>query len=347
MARRLEEIDPNLKAVPLEDGLSFTDVRHTAAHIHGLVEGEYARLPASVRTLANDKLLHLQTNTSGGRIRFITDSSRLGIRIHLSDSDGLPHMAYSGYAGIDCYLGFGDKSRYLATRWPALGSSLLATEVPLTGQKELVTLYLPLYDGILSLEIGLEPEASLLAPPAYSIEMPIVFYGSSITQGGCAGRPSNTYCALLSRWLDSDFRCLGFSGCAKGELWMADYIANLPMSCFVYDYDHNSPSPEYLHRTHRPFLETILSRNPNLPVEALSRPNPDLTGPDGECRKIIQETCAWAKAQGAQIWFVDGDTLLGTKGRENCTVDGIHPNDLGFWRMARTVYPYLKTALQR
>lgn len=347
MSKRLEEIDPNLKAVPLEDGLCFTDVRSTAARICGLAEGEYVRLPPPVRAMANEKLLHLQTNTSGGRVRFVTNSRRLGFRLRLTDADGLPHMAYSGYAGVDCYVGEGAGARYLATRWPALGSSLLASEVPLTGRWETVTLYLPLYDGLVSMELGVEPGASILPPPAYSIEPPIVFYGSSITQGGCASRPSNTYCALVSRWLDSDFRCLGFSGCAKGDLWMADYIAGLPMSCFVYDYGHNSPSPENLRQTHRPFLEAVLSRNPGLPVVVLSKPNPDLTGPDRERREIVRETCRWAAARGERVWFVDGDTLLGTEGRENCTVDGIHPNDLGFWRMAQAVYPCLKEALGR
>ena len=126
---------------------------------------------------------------------------------------------------------------------------------------------------------------------------------------------------------------------------MAEYIAQLPMSCFVYDYDHNSPSPEHLRETHRPFLETILSRKPELPVIVMSKPNPDLSGPDFERREIIGSTCRWAAAQGARVWFVDGDTLFGKDGRECCTVDGVHPNDLGFWRMAQAVFPALREAL--
>ena len=113
------------------------------------------------------------------------------------------------------------------------------------------------------------------------------FYGSSITQGGCASRSSNSYCALVSRWLDSDFYCLGFSGGAMGEPWMAEYISQLPMSCFVYDYDHNAPSPDYLRQTHRPFLQTILDKNPALPVIAMSRPYPNLPGTDSERREMI------------------------------------------------------------
>ncbi len=347
MKTKMETIDENLKSVPLEQGLHFQDVRSTPARIYGLIEGEYARLPAALRPFASEKLLILQGNTSGGRVRFLTDSRRLGLRMIVTDSEGFPHMAYSGYAGIDCYLGEGPDPEYLGTRWPPLGERLLESEFELPGTLSLVTLYLPLYDGIELLELGLEPGAALLAPPPYTRETPIVFYGSSITQGGCASRSSNTYCALVSRWLDSDFYCLGFSGNAKGEQWMAEYIAQLSMSCFVYDYDHNAPSPDYLRQTHRPFLKTILDSNPTLPVIAMSRPYPNLPGTDGERREIVRETCTWAASQGAQIQYVDSLSLLGGRGRDSCTVDRTHPNDLGFFRMAETLLPYLSRALDQ
>jgi len=346
MKTKMEKIDKNFQAIPLEPGLCFQDVRSTPARIYGLIEGEYARLPAALRPLASEKLQMLQRCTSGGRVRFLTDSRRLGLRMLVSDAEGYPHMAYSGYAGIDCYLGEEPDPKYLGTRWPPLGECLLESEFALPGTLSLVTLYLPLYDGVELLELGLEPDAALLAPPPYLRETPIVFYGSSITQGGCASRTSNTYCALVSRWLDSDFYCLGFSGAALGEQWMAEYISKLPMSCFVYDYDYNAPSPDYLRQTHRPFLKTILDKNPALPVIAMSRPYPNLPGTDGERMEIVRETCAWAASQGAQIQLVDSLSLLGGRGRDSCTVDRTHPNDLGFFRMAETLLPYLSRALE-
>ncbi len=117
MKTKMEKLDQNLQAVPLEAGLRFQDVRSTPARIYGLIEGEYARLPAAQRSLASEKLLMLQGCTSGGRVRFLTDSRRLGLRMLVTDSEGYPHMAYSGYAGIDCYLGEGTDPEYLGTRW--------------------------------------------------------------------------------------------------------------------------------------------------------------------------------------------------------------------------------------
>lgn len=340
------QIDPNMEITPLKSGLDFVDVRETDAKFYGLVKGEYNRLPENVQGYASERVRFLQTNTSGGRIRFITNSKRLGIRIHVTDSMGLFNMPFSGYAGADCYSGEGNAFRFLGPCCPPLGKRKGEITFQLSGETELITIYLPLYDGVEKLEIGLESSALLETPPPYSRETPIVFYGSSITQGACASRAGNTYCALASRWLDSDFICLGFAGNARGERWMAEYIANLSMSCFVFDYDHNAPDPAHLRKTHRPFLEQILDKQPELPVLLMSRPNPDLSGADRERREIIMENYNWALSRGAKVWFIDGNSLFGKKGKECCTVDTVHPNDLGFYRMAEAVFPVLEEMLK-
>ena len=92
------------------------------------------------------------------------------------------------------------------------------------------------------------------SPTPYVVEKPIVFYGSSITEGGCASRVTNAYPALLSKWLNADYINLGFSGSAKGEIPVAEFIAEQSMSAFVYDYDHNAPNPEHLAATHEAFF---------------------------------------------------------------------------------------------
>jgi len=112
----------------------------------------------------------LQGCTSGGRGRFLTDSRRLGLRMLVTDSEGYPHMAYSGYAGIDCYLGEGTDPEYLGTRWPPLGERLLESEFELPGTLSLVTLYLPLYTGVELLELGLEPATPPPAPLFFCVK---------------------------------------------------------------------------------------------------------------------------------------------------------------------------------
>ena len=342
---KLVDADPNMTVSVKADALPYMDVRKTEARIYGLPDNEYVRLPAAQRALASNKLLYLQSHTSGGRVRFLTNAKKLGIRMRVSNTDLIYNFSYIGYAGMDCYCGGRDPLRSLGVCVPPLYGTLAQTQLELSGESQLITLYLPLYDGVERLELAVEPGAYIRTPPPYTYETPIIFYGSSITQGGCASKAGNSYCALVSRWLDSDFICMGFSGCAKGELWMADYLASLPMSCFVYDYDYNAPDPEYLRKTHRPFLEAILNKQSDLPVIIMSKPNPQPGTPDDDRREIIRETYLWAKSRGSRVWFLDGAALLGTKGYECCTVDGIHPNDLGFYRMAEAIFPVLQEAL--
>ncbi len=193
----------------------------------------------------------------------------------------------------------------------------------------------------------MEEDARVEAPTPYELGRPMVFYGSSITEGGCASRAANAYSALLSKWLDADYMNLGFSGSAKGEPELAAYIAGLEMSVFVYDYDHNAPDPEHLEKTHEPFFRTIRQAQPELPVLFLTKPDFDLDPAAAMLRRsIILRTCENARASGDQnVYFIDGETYFGSKDREACTVDGCHPNDLGFMRMAETIYPVLQNIL--
>ena len=107
------------------------------------------------------------------------------------------------------------------------------------------------------MEVGIDDDAEFLAAPAQKYEKPVCFYGSSITQGGCASKPGNSYNAMLARWLDFPQVNLGFSGNGKGEDTMAEYIASLDMSAFVYDYDYNAPTTEHYEATHDRFYRII------------------------------------------------------------------------------------------
>ena len=244
---------------------------------------------------------------------------------------------------------FFEFKRFRKTAIPGPGvkefSSLLYTGPQ--GEMREFTLNLPLYNGIRSIRVGLAPKSEVVAPTPFAVERPILFYGSSITQGGCASRPGNAYTHILARWFDANLINYGFSGSARAEQEMARLVARIPQSVFVYDYDHNAPNVDHLAATHAPFFATLRAAQPQLPVVMVSRPDFDGNLADSRARRdIVRLTYEQAKAAGdARVFFVDGETLFGASDRDPCTVDGCHPNDLGFMRMAETIRPTLAQAL--
>ncbi len=127
---------------------------------------------------------------------------------------------------------------------------------------------------------------------------------------------------------------------------MAEYIAGLTMSAFVLDYDHNAPDPAHLEATHSAFFRIIRERNPILPVFLLSRPQPNPNKDDLVRREIVRKT--WKNATQAgdrNVYFIDGTKMLSLFGGDGGTVDNCHPNDMGFYCMAKTLEPALRQVL--
>ena len=335
--------------------MKFYHITEKPLRIYGLAvtdaeSGHFWRLPPEILEQF-PQYAYLGRRTAGGRVRFCTDSPSLTIRMTLAETKEDISIPLSGSAGADVYVGSGRASQFIGYIAPGEHTQE-NIEIEKTFFKgagmQVVTVNLPRNDHLLSMEIGVEDGAVMAEAPAYTVEKPIVFYGSSITEGGCASRVGNAYTSIVCRWLDADYVNLGFSGSAKGEPEFAEYISGLAsMGVFVYDYDHNAPSPEHLAATHEHFFKIIRAKQPELPILILSRPDTDKNPEDsGQRRDIIYRTYANAKAAGdTRVWFIDGGTYFGSEGRAECTVDGTHPNALGFMRMAETIYPVLEEIL--
>ena len=211
------------------------------------------------------------------------------------------------------------------------------------------TLHLPTNGKVFKLYIGLTPDSDVESPTPYKYEKPVVFYGSSITQGSCASRPANIYEAVVSRHLDTDFVNLGFGGSCLGEDAVVNYIAGLDMSVFVCDFDHNAPSAEYLKEKHLPIYRTVRAKHPDLPIVFVTAPNimPDYTWHIPR-REVIRKTYETAIAEGdSNVYFIDGETFFDIEDRDMCTVDTCHPNDLGMYLMAKKMIPVLDGILNK
>ena len=343
-------IDPNFRVETKiqEEKIQFFDVLSSPFSVHGIFhqDGRFRRIPEILAKTVNAGVLSRHGNTAGGRVRFKTDSPYVAIYAKMPGITRMSHFALTGSAGFDLYVKTPEGQRYQGTFVPPLDmtdgyESILY--LPDSRLREF-TINMPQYSDVSLLYIGLQEGATLSAPDPYTHATPIVYYGSSITQGGCASRPGNSYQNFITRRLDTDYVNLGFSGSAKGEQEMADYISNLDMSIFVYDYDFNAPTVDHLQATHEKLYLTVRKAHPDIPIVMLSRPKPYLTAAEVRRREIVRNTYLNAKARGERVYFISGEELISQAG-DSGLVDGVHPNDLGFASMARVLGDLLKTLL--
>ena len=351
-------VDKNLiLATVTEKDVCWYNPQKAPFSIHGVFFDEkreiYTRMPNEKSKAVSELIEYLVDFTAGGRIRFSTNSKYVALKCtNKKCFDIMTQMPISGEYGFSIYVD-GKFKHFIAPCESEIinrKNNLICFDgiLYLDGNTHDIEVYFPLYHCVKEVLVGLKDGCSVTAHKPYQTTKPVVFYGSSITQGGCASHSGNDYISLLSRWLDTDVINLGFSGNAKGETAMAEYIASLDASVFVIDYDHNAPTNEHLQSTHFPFYQTIRVKNPNTPILFLSmpphqRPDKDILGRI----EIIKNTYLKSIELGdKKTAFINGQTLFGNEDIDCCTVDACHPNDLGFYKMAKTISPVLSKLLK-
>ena len=344
----MKELDKNLVVDQKIDkrGIVFHNFEKAPFKSYGGIkkeaDGLIYRMPREVAEKINNGVLGLCTNTAGGRVRFRSNSKKIAIMAKYESIIKRPHMAMTGIAGMDLF-----------SNDIFLGCFVPPTEMPNNAYESVIyipgeklerdlTINLPLYANLTELYIGIEEGATLSEPSPYKSEKPIVYYGSSITQGACASRPGASYQSHISRWFDCDYINLGFSGSAHGEERMADYISTLDMRAFVCDYDYNASSPEYLETTHLAFYRRIRAAHSDIPIIFMTRPNGLVESDRLRRRGIIKRTYETAILEGDKnVYFLDPTEHMPFYANEGM-VEGVHPSDLGFYFIAKALQTILK-----
>lgn len=339
------------ETAPERQRIPFPDERLA---VHGLPWFEedkpaLRRLPARLQSQFRPAVWELAQQPSGGRIRFRTDSTTVGLVAQNPRFSNMHHMASVGENGFDLYV----NREYLGSAWPD-GNGQIAKEWRLGSERRTreITLYLPLYKAVSVSELTLDTGARLEPAVPYATRRPVVYYGSSITQGGCASNAGGTCQALLERRLDADFVNLGFSGNGLGEPAVAEAIAELEPSCIVLDFWAN-PSAEQYAAALPVFVEVLRGKLPQVPIlvtspfyfpaEAVSAEVARAQQSKREtARRFVQER---RQAGDRRIRWVDGLKMLGPTQAVGL-VDGVHCNSLGFHFNANGLEPALRKALQ-
>jgi len=318
-------------------GKGYTDTLH-----------KYQRLPDRLEAITRPAVWWLSKNCSGLAIRFRTNSTVIAAKWEVTGDVVMNHFAPSGIKGLDLYGLKNGKWRFVNSARPSGKTSTSVIIDHMTGEDMEYMLYLPLYDGLTNLEIGIETVATIQKPMIDSPrkDKPVVFYGTSITQGGCVSRAGMAYPNQLSRMLDRQIVNLGFSGNGQLDLEIAEVMADMDASCFVIDCLPNVTIKQMNEKYVR-FLEIIRKKRPDVPillVENILFPHMSF---DQTVFSLLKEQNATLqliysgqKARGDRhLYYVKADKLIGND--SEATVDGIHLTDLGSFRMTQNLYPII------
>lgn len=348
---QISQIDRNFIREKIGDKeLAFYDIKKPPFRLYGIAydsqRNRYCRMPDDIAKSVSERAVWLSTFTAGGRIKFKTNSKALALKVIYPNLANMQTMSLVGSSGCGIYVEEDGKSIYYNSIYPSQENKTGYDGVIYfkDDREKEITIYTPLYNAVSELYVGLDIDAKLEEGKEYANKKKILYYGSSITQGGCVSHAGNTFPAHISRWLDCDYINLGLSGSAQGEETMAKHLASLNPDVFVCGYDHNAANVEHLKITHERLFKIFREQNPNTPVVIMSKPDFDLERNKSlERREVIYTTYLKAKAQGDKnVYFVDGETLFKKEDRDACTVESLHPNDLGFYRIAQVLYQTLK-----
>lgn len=343
----------------MSDSIQWHDIRNLTVEgqCFSDVAGPFDRLPARARGKVREPVWELSRHSAGLCARFVTSATTIHVRWSLlHESLAMPHMPATGVSGLDLYVR-NDQGTWV---WAACGrpekhpenAQQLIAGLP-AGRREFL-LYLPLYNGVTRVELGIPEESPCDPGPARPADSgrPVIFYGTSITQGGCASRPGMAHVALLGRWLDREAINLGFSGNGTMDPEIGEYMAEVDAAAYVIDCLPNMQPDAVTTRT-IPLVRILRAKRPDAPVilvEDRTATNAHLLPGTRQLHHDRRLALRRAYAQlvnagDSNLHYQSGADLLGCDFEG--TVDGSHPTDLGFVRQARCLLPLLQQVTTR
>ena len=319
--------------------------------LDSLKESPYDRLPISYKEKVREPVWDLSKASAGITVRFLSNSTSINLKWTVLNDFDMPHMAATGIKGIDLYTKYNNKWRYVTTAGALVGLKTYQNKsIPADSENEYeliknmtpefreYKLFLPLYDGVTKLEVGIDSTASIEKASPSAVK-PIVFYGTSITQGGCASRPGMAHTNIISRKLDVDCINYGFSGNGRMETPIVELISEIDARFYVIECLQNMDSEQVSERV-KPLVDIIRTKHPNTPIVLVENMMYTMAFLDQtQETRLIQENAALKneydkiiKSGTPNIFYIkdNKDFLVDNEG----TVDGVHLTDLGFLRYA-------------
>ena len=304
-----------------------------------LKENRYDRLPFSYKNIVRDSLWELSKASAGMSIRFFSNSKSISVKWTLLNDFKMNHMAETGIKGVDLYFKNKNNWQYLNTGRPEGIKNESSLIDNMSTEMREFKIFLPLYDGISNIEVGIDSK-SIIEKPIRNGNKPIIFYGTSITQGGCASRPGMAHTNIISRKLNIDCINFGFSGNGRMEQSIAKLISDLDPLFYVIECMPNMINAENITNKTIPLVNTIRDKNPETPIILVENfiSEPSVLDKKGKewiekmNRALKDEYEKMIENGYSNLFYVNSKNATGRD--HEGTVDGVHFTDLGFLRYA-------------
>jgi hypothetical protein len=317
-------------------GKNFFVIEGTKIH-DSLKESPYDRLPFSYKKHVRKPVWDLSKSSAGLSIRFISNSSRISAKWEVLNNNEMNHMPDTGIKGIDLYYKTDKGWQYLATGRPQGLKNEYNLIQNMTNEEREYKIYLPLYDGIKNIEIGID-ENSFIRKGDINFKNTIVFYGTSITQGGCASRPGMIHTNIISRKLNVDVVNFGFSGNGRMEQPIGELISQMKPLFYVIECMPNMIEPQNITNNTIPLVDTIRKGNPDAPIIFVDLFDYSFSALNSNAKNKKEGMNAALKSEFEKmqnksyqnIFYVNSKNSIGSD--MEGTVDGVHFTDLGYMR---------------
>ncbi|MDE5944269.1 MAG: SGNH/GDSL hydrolase family protein [Rikenella sp.] len=340
---------------PMDSTATAASVRGGSGYVHGrgFASNDYGRLPGSARGVVRDAVWNLAQNSAGLYLRFTTDSPQIAVRYTVAGGHAMPHMPATGVSGVDLYNERGERC------WGdySFGDPIVYTyrELPDTTETTTYTLYLPLYNTVKELQVGVRAGSEFAfeaADTTFAERLPVVIYGTSIAQGACASRPGMAWSNILQRNTGLPTVNLGFSGNGRLEPEVIDYVATVPAALYIVDCMPNMyVSEDSVYRLVLNAVRQFRRLRPKTPILLVEHPgyanrstNATKRGEDERADRAQRRAYAELRREGVRDLYYLSRRELGMP--RDGMVDYIHPSDLGMTAYATAYQRALRKILQ-